>query len=75
MTRIGRFPDGYRRRHHMIAMHVGCWVSALWPRHWDVCGATRGDPARAGRPIAINWIATRTLDRARGATRGIDGVN
>ena len=30
---------------------------------------------RAGRPIRITWIATRTLDRAREATRGQDGVN
>jgi homoserine dehydrogenase len=30
---------------------------------------------RAGRPIRISWIATRTLDRAREGTRGIAGVN
>src|SRR5436309_7141435 len=30
---------------------------------------------RAGRPIRIAWIATRTLDRARDGTRGVDGVN
>ena len=30
---------------------------------------------RAGRPIRIAWIATRTLDRARDATRGVAGVN
>ena len=30
---------------------------------------------RAGRPIRITWIATRTLDRARDGTRGVDGVN
>ena len=30
---------------------------------------------RAGRPIRITWIATRTLDRARDATRGVAGVN
>src|SRR5256885_549501 len=29
---------------------------------------------RAGRPIRITWIATRTLDRAREATRGVEGV-
>ena len=29
---------------------------------------------RAGRPIRITWIATRTLDRAREGTRGVDGV-
>jgi homoserine dehydrogenase len=30
---------------------------------------------RAGRPIRVNWIATRTLDRAREGTRGVTGVN
>jgi homoserine dehydrogenase len=30
---------------------------------------------RAGRPIRVNWIATRTLDRAREGTRGVNGVN
>jgi homoserine dehydrogenase len=30
---------------------------------------------RAGRPIRIAWIATRTLDRARDATRGVAGIN
>ena len=29
---------------------------------------------RAGRPIRITWIATRTLDRARAGTRGVEGV-
>ncbi|HEY1328168.1 MAG TPA: homoserine dehydrogenase [Casimicrobiaceae bacterium] len=29
---------------------------------------------RAGRPIRITWVATRTLDRAREGLRGIDGV-
>jgi len=29
---------------------------------------------RAGRPIRITWIATRTLDRAHEATRGAKGV-
>ena len=29
---------------------------------------------RAGRPIRITWIATRTLDRARDGTRGAEGV-
>ena len=30
---------------------------------------------RAGRPIRITWIATRTLDRAHQATRGAKGVH
>jgi len=29
---------------------------------------------RAGRPIRITWIATRTLDRAHEATRGAKGI-
>jgi homoserine dehydrogenase len=43
---------------------------------WDVLRRNEGEiTRRAGRPIRINWIATRTLDRARDATRGIAGVN
>lgn len=30
---------------------------------------------RAGRPIRVSWIGTRTLDRARAATRGASGVH
>jgi homoserine dehydrogenase len=30
---------------------------------------------RAGRPIRITWIATRTLDRAHEATRGAKGIH
>jgi len=30
---------------------------------------------RAGRPIRLHWIGTRTLARAREATRGASGVN
>jgi homoserine dehydrogenase len=30
---------------------------------------------RAGRPIRVTWIGTRTLDRAREALRGVDGVH
>src|SRR6186997_3226772 len=30
---------------------------------------------RAGRPIRVNWIGTRTLDRAREAMRGVTGVH
>ena len=43
---------------------------------WTVLRRNEEEIARrAGRPIRINWIATRTLDRARDATRGIAGVN
>jgi homoserine dehydrogenase len=43
---------------------------------WDVLRRNQAEiQRRAGRPIAINWIATRTLDRAREGTRGVAGVN
>jgi homoserine dehydrogenase len=43
---------------------------------WDVLRRNQEEILRrAGRPIEINWIATRTLDRAREATRGVAGVN
>ena len=43
---------------------------------WDVLRRNQAEiQRRAGRPIAINWIATRTLDRAREGTRGVKGVN
>ena len=38
---------------------------------FDVLARNGGEIARrAGRPIRITWIGTRTLDRAREATRG-----
>ncbi len=43
---------------------------------WDVLRRNEEEIARrAGRPIRINWIGTRTLDRARTGTQGIAGVN
>jgi homoserine dehydrogenase len=43
---------------------------------WDVLRRNQEEiQRRAGRPIVVNWIATRTLDRARDATRGAAGVN
>jgi homoserine dehydrogenase len=43
---------------------------------WDVLRRNQAEiQRRAGRPIVINWIATRTLDRARDGTRGVAGVN
>jgi homoserine dehydrogenase len=43
---------------------------------WEVLRRNQEEiQRRAGRPIAVNWIATRTLDRAREATRGVAGVN
>ena len=43
---------------------------------WDVLRRNEEEISRrAGRPIRITWIATRTLDRAREGTRGIAGIN
>ena len=43
---------------------------------WDVLRRNQEEiQRRAGRPIAINWIATRTLDRARRGTGDIGGVH
>ncbi len=43
---------------------------------WDVLRRNEEEISRrAGRPIRITWIATRTLDRARDGTRGVKGVN
>ncbi|MCC6196128.1 MAG: homoserine dehydrogenase [Burkholderiales bacterium] len=43
---------------------------------WDVLRRNAEEiTRRAGRPIRINWIATRTLDRAREGTRGAGEVN
>src|SRR4030095_3890849 len=43
---------------------------------WDVLRRNEEEiTRRAGRPIRITWIATRTLDRARAGTRGVAGVN
>jgi homoserine dehydrogenase len=43
---------------------------------WDVLRRNQAEiQRRAGRPIVISWIASRTLDRAREGTRGIAGVN
>jgi homoserine dehydrogenase len=42
---------------------------------WDVLQRTDGEiTRRAGRPIRITWIGTRTLERARQGTRGMSGV-
>jgi homoserine dehydrogenase len=43
---------------------------------WDVLRRNEEEiTRRAGRPIRVNWIATRTLERAREGTRGVTGVN
>ena len=42
---------------------------------WDVLRRNEEEiTRRAGRPIRITWIGTRTLDRARQGARGITGV-
>jgi len=59
------------------AIHVGLLGFGTVGRGtWDVLRRNQEEILRrAGRPIEINWIATRTLDRAREATRGVAGVN
>jgi homoserine dehydrogenase len=43
---------------------------------WDVLRRNEEEiTRRAGRPIRINWIATRTLGRAREGTHGVAGIN
>jgi homoserine dehydrogenase len=43
---------------------------------WDVLRRNEEEiTRRAGRPIRITWIATRTLDRAREPTHGVAGVH
>ncbi|MDH5286431.1 MAG: homoserine dehydrogenase [Betaproteobacteria bacterium] len=61
----------------MKAIHVGLLGFGTVGRGtWDVLRRNQEEILRrAGRPIEINWIATRTLDRAREATRGVAGVN
>src|SRR6476646_821590 len=42
---------------------------------WDVLRRNEEEiTRRAGRPIRISWIGTRTLQRARAGTRGMTGV-
>src|SRR4029453_3392307 len=43
---------------------------------WDVLRRNEEEiTRRAGRPIRVSWVATRTLDRARSGTRGATDVN
>jgi homoserine dehydrogenase len=43
---------------------------------WDVLRRNQEEiTRRAGRPIRIGWVATRTIDRAREGTRGATDVN
>ena len=60
----------------MKPLHVGLiGFGTVGRGTWDVLQRNGEEIARrAGRPIHITWIGTRTLDRARSGTRGIDGV-
>jgi homoserine dehydrogenase len=43
---------------------------------WDVLRRNEEEiTRRAGRPIRVTWVGTRTLDRARSGTRGATEVN
>ncbi|MEO6565593.1 MAG: homoserine dehydrogenase, partial [Casimicrobiaceae bacterium] len=61
----------------MKPLHVGLLGFGTVGRGtWDVLQRNGEEISRrAGRPIRINWIGTRTLDKAREGTRGIVGVN
>ncbi len=61
----------------MKALNVGLLgFGTVGKGTWDVLRRNAGEIARrAGRPIAVNWIATRTPERARESIRGHAGVN
>lgn len=61
----------------MQAMNVGLLgFGTVGKGVFDVLARNGEEIARrAGRPIRVTWIGTRTLDRAREATRGAKGVH
>ena len=61
----------------MKPLHVGLLGFGIVGKGtWDVLRRNEEEiTRRAGRPIRINWIATRTLDRARAVAGGLAGVS
>ena len=61
----------------MKPLHVGLLgFGTVGKGTWDVLRRNEEEiTRRAGRPIRINWIATRTLDRARAAAGGLTGIS
>ena len=61
----------------MKPLHVGLLgFGTVGKGTWDVLRRNEEEiTRRAGRPIRINWIATRTLDRARAAADGLTEVS
>ena len=61
----------------MKPLHVGLLgFGTVGKGVWDVLKRNGEEIARrAGRPIRVGWIGTRTLERAREATRDATGVH